>query len=246
MAFSGVSAGGFTASKTANQSSASRTINQNASVGDFLVAIAVVDNNGSTNGDFGAVTSVTDAAGNTYQKAVEFQNAGNATQGGVVVSIWFSNLTFAMTANTTTITWNFSNNTSRDASVVGSIKLLKDTTKNATVVGTATEAIATNPGSLNVTGENIEHFRLRVVGLESATTTALTGTTNWTVLTGAQTSGSSDNSNVGIRMEYRIVTGTNSASDPNNAYNVDMASCYVAWKETTPSTARRLGLLGVG
>lgn len=246
MAFSGVSAAGFTASKTANQSSATRTVNQNIAVGDLLITIAVVDNNSSSNGDEGAVSSVTDAAGNTYTKIGEFCNAGGASQGGVTVSAWYTVCSFAMTANTTNITANFTNNTARDASVWGSLKVLIAAGKTVQVIGTATEAISTNPGSLDLTTENLEHFRMRIVGLESATATALTGTTNWTVLSGSQTSGSSDNTNVGIRMEYHIVTGTTDASDPNNAYNVDMASLYFALKEIDPPSTRKLGLLGVG
>jgi len=106
-------------------------------------------------------------------------------------------------------------------------------TPDATIVIEATNTLANDgadPGSLDATTANIACLRIRGIAGETNDTTALTVTSSWTAFTGNNTAGNPTASNMGVRGEFIISTGTGAASDPTYVA-ADHASVYVAFKE---------------
>jgi len=223
-------------SKTANQASLVGTILNAINIDDVAVLVVAVDNNQTTDGDEGAVTSVTDSSGgNTWTKAAEFCNGQGAAQAGTTCSIWYTKATATVS---TSVTANFSNATSRDASaaICKSFRMAAGST--VSVQGTATLANdAADPGSLNVTTPNAEFLRIRGIAGETSVATFLTPTTNWIDIGGDQSAGGSAATNQAVRGEFIISTGTGDASDPTWTA-VDCASVYVAFKETLAAATK--------
>lgn len=233
MAFGFIGAALTAQSSTANQAS-TLTASFARTAGRLYVIVVAVDNNQTTDGDEGAVTSITHS-GESFTKAAEFTNGQGAAQAGATVSIWY--LVAAANAGNNTGTINFSNSTSRDksASTVG--EFTRDTTQTIAVEATNTLANdGADPGSLNATTANIECLRVRGIAAETNSITALTPTTNWTAWDGNQTGGGGSAANMAVRAEHRISTGTGDASDPT-LFAADCASVYVAFKEVIEDNA---------
>lgn len=232
MAFTALGANsGSINSKTANQSSAA--ISRNLTLGNLFVYIIAVDNNQTTDGDEGAVTSITDTSGNTWLKAAEFTNGQGSAQAGATCSIWYSVIT---SGGATTITANFSNSASRDASACCIYDFSFD--PGSTIAVEATNTLANDgadPDSLNAVTANIACLRVRGIAAETNSTTALTTTPGWTSFDNNQTSGGGSAANIAVRGEFIISTGTGAASDPSYAA-ADCASVYVAFKEVSSFT----------
>lgn len=218
--------------KTANQASTTATYLSAFSSGTFVWVAIAVDNAGTVSGDEGAFTSVSDNAGNTFSKAREDSLTQGAAQAGAVCSVWYATLTNAVTTSTV-LTVNFSNNTSRDASVIIGAGHSIGAGNQVSVEATGVTQNTGDPTSLDVTSTNAEHLRIRCIASETNSTTALTATTNFTAINGNQTTGGGAASNMAARAEYRVFTGTNSASDPTFVA-ADSSSVYVVFLEFTP------------
>jgi hypothetical protein len=234
MAFASVRSEGTRNDITANQAS---TLTQplTGSVGEFFVLIVAVDNNQTTDGDEGAVTSVTQTA-NTWTKAAEFCNGQGGAQAGATCSVWYMQCTTAFSSENATI--NFSNSASRDKSA-NTVWIFSVGAGNSVAVE-ATNTLANDgadPGSLNATTANIECLRIRGIAGETNSTTALTVTSGWTAFSSTQTTGGGSAANMAVRGEWRISTGTGDASDPTFT-SADHASVYVAFKEVATAKAR--------
>jgi choline kinase len=223
------------ASTTANQASlALPTVT--AAAGDLVVVFIACDNNQTTDGDEGAVTSVTDTGGNTYIKAREECNGQGGAQAGATVSVWYSVLTVALSSHT--ITANFSNTTSRDATAMGAIKATM--AAGSTVSVAASNSAVTDAGgapSVDAATGNYPHLRVRADGRESNGTSG-TATTNWTRPFSALANTGTSATSMRCVAEYRVVTATGAASAPTSAASADSATVYVAFRENfalTPS-----------
>lgn len=246
MAIASVGTLGASANKTANQASTSHNITSGANAGDAVIAVLASDNNQATDGDENAVSGFSDPFGNYWQKAAEFTNGNGSIQAGCLCSIWFSNLTNSIT-NGSAITAAFNNATSRDASAMSLWSFSKAANSNLAVEGTPGTLAndAADPGSLNVTTANIECLRFRGIAGETSATGAITTTAGWTAITGDQSAGGASDTNIAVRGEFIISTGTGSASDPTLG-PADHASVYVAFKEVLNSIPNALMLMGYG
>lgn len=242
MAFASVGSAGSGSSKTANQSSTALTTSATIEAGNLAVLMIAVDNNASTDGDEGAVSSVTDSAGgNTWSKALEFCFADTASQAGSTCSVWYCVLATQLSSGGT-VTANYTNNTSRDAMGWQIWEFTKGASTTVAVEATNTQASdGTDPASLDAITANIECLRIRAVSVEGASdgqqSNITTNTTSWTNIPRAGTTGGSATSNQTISGEFHISTGTGDASDPT--YQIaggDRASCYVAFKEVAAGT----------
>jgi hypothetical protein len=213
------------------------------------VLIVATQNFQTTDGDEGAVSGVVDSSGDTWTKGGEFTNGQGTAQAGAVCSIWWCKKTNTL-ASGGTITASFTNATSRDESAATAWEFT--CTAGATVTREGSPATLANDaadaGSLDVTTPNAEYLRIRGIASDLNSVTQMTATASWSLfsvqrsanVTGAQS----------VRGEFRIVTGTNAASDPTVA-TADHASVYIALKETAPTglaiCARRYaGYYGVG
>lgn len=243
MAFASIGTLGTGSSGSNNQSSMTLTTVTNAGVpGNLAVWILAMDNNQTTDGDEVAVTGVTDSAGNRWTKALEFTNGQGSAQAGHLCSMWYSVLLNALPIGAT-LTATLSNNTSRDVST-SSAWLFSIATNTVAIEATNTLANdAADPGSLTATTANIECLRIRGIGAETNSATALTNTASWTLFSSTQV-GSPTAAGSAIRGEFIISTTTSAASDPTFV-SADMASIYVAFKESTLSP-KTLSSLGVG
>lgn len=230
--------------KIANHSSVTDAINNTHAVGKLVVVCVAVDNNQTTDGDEGAVSSITDSTGsNTWTKAKEFTNGQGSAQAGTTCSVWYSVLTAQLSAASDTVTVNFTNASDRDASAM--------TGRSFTFTGSSVEIAATNtvaddapadyPSSLDAATVNIECLRIRAWSFEHENATISSLTSGWTGFNGttsASTTSGAAASNQGIGVEFKISTGTGDASDPTqHATGRDSASCYVAFKEVNLTKA---------
>ena len=231
---------GTAQNKTANQASTTLTTTAAAAAGTFAVLIVAVDNNSTTDVNENAVTSVTDSVGNTWQKGAEYTNGQAGAQAGATCSIWFSNISINLPISGV-ITVNFSNNTSRDASALSAACWTKSGVGflrgSAVLAGDAVD-----PAALDYTSPNSAHLRVRGIAQETSATTALTVTASWTAFGGNQTTGGSVATNMGVRGEHRIVTGTSASSNPT-CVAIDHVSVYCAFYEQTSTTfTKNVGL----
>lgn len=228
MAFASVGTLGTVAQTANNQTTIVLTTTAALEAGNLGVIIVAVDNNQTTDGDEGAISSMADSAGNTWNKAIEFCNGQGAAQAGTTVSIWYCVPTITL-ASGGTITGNYTNNASRDESCAtaweftfsGSIAI------EGTPAGLANDGA--DPGSLDVTTSNIACLRIRGAAGEVNNATEWTPTSgSWTVFTGERSANVATAQ--AVRGEWIISTGTGAASDPTWTTG-DMASGYVAFKE---------------
>lgn len=196
--------------------------------GEFGIISYAVDNTNTTDGDFSEITSVTDAASNTWVKAGEFTNGQGAAIAGATVSVWYTKATSTLSAGGN-ITINIG--TARTAKAVTGHVFT--TTGTITNVGSSTVADdATDLSSLSVTPSsgNREHLYIRACASESQGTT-YTQSTNFTAFdhSNSTTSGIAGSAkNMGARGEYRIVTNSSDTTDPTGDSGADHASYMVA------------------
>lgn len=241
-----IGAGG---SKTVDQSSVALTTTADALAGDLVVLVVGVDNNAAGGGDEGAVSSITDSAGgNTWLKLKE-HSPNLSAQAGTVCSVWYSILANTISSGGS-ITANFTNASSRDASAILATKWTPSSGNTFQQEGTnnsSTNSASTTPGSLNFTTSNIECLRIRAWSFEGDTAggewtaTIKSNSLNWQQgSTGAGTTGGTGSTNQRACMEYFWSTGTGDASNPGVGTIIsgsDYASVYVAFKEVASGTS---------
>lgn len=246
MAFAHVGNLGTAFATTANQASLVLTTTATAAAGSVVVVLVAVDNNQTTDGDGTQVASVADSAGNSYARGKEFVNGQGTAQTGAEVAIFWKLLDTQL-ASGGTITATFTTAATADASAM--------TAKNFSVAPGSTVAVegtpgglandAANAGSLDVTTANLSCLRVRAIAAESNSTTALTPTASWAIFAQAVSGAGTSATEMGIRGEWRIFTGTGAASAPTGgAGAVDHASAYVAFREIlTPPVGTRVTVI---
>lgn len=234
MAIASIGTLGTALSTVANQATLVLTTSAAAEAGNFIVLAISVDNMQTTDGDSTAVSGVVDSTGgNVWKRAKGFANGQGTNQTGADISIWYCDV-FVTIPSSGTITATFTNATLADASAMSAWEFSKGAGKFIGVEGTPGGLAndAASAGSLNVTTANISCLRFRAIAAESSSTTALTPTGGWTIITQAVSGAGTSNTEMGVRGEFIISTATGAASAPTGgAGAVDHASAYVAFKE---------------
>lgn len=234
---------GHGGSKTANQ--ASTTVTSDGSgfqLGNIVVLIVAVDNNQTTDGDEGAVSSVTDSVGNTWTKIVEFCNGQGAAQGGATVSVWWTQVTVAGASVVTTV--NFTNAASRDASGIVSRQFTPAAGSTAVVAQTPVQIAVdgADPASMTISSlASQEYLFVQALAGEGPSDDAYTDPTNYTAFTGlaAGTTGGGAASNMHAKGWFRILSGTGDTADATSTTaDRDYAQVYFALKEVLAATLR--------
>lgn len=185
------------------------------------------DNIGTTIGDNSEVTSVTDAAGNTWTKAREYTYSAGAAGDGATVSVWYSKITSTLSSGGA-VTINFSGNTTAKVALLNRFTLSNGGT--VTVVGSSVETQAgADPGSMSVTPSSgsREHLFYRAIALET-TIGAPTNTASYTLLADSASTGGAATSNIYGSGEWRIFTGASDTSDPTYSA-IDNVSVFIAF-----------------
>jgi len=226
--------------KTANQTTLSLTYTAN--INDFVVFGIAIDNNASIDGSDAIISNIYSTDGTKFNSWANYCNSKGEPTDGVTGQLIYG---FAQSSASNTITIELLNSTSRDASAWAGARFTKDPN---TFISGAFSAVANDfvdPSSLSITSPDTETLRVRLVASESSTTNALTTTASFTEIPGTNTSGGTSNSNVGIRMEWIIYTGTNIASNPT-LYSATHVSLYTYFLETTNTFPQYLSAIGVG
>lgn len=245
---------GSVQSKAANQASLVLTTTATAEAGNVVVLAIAVDNNVTGDVeplDTQEVTGVTDSAGNTYTKAKAWVNGQAAAQTGASVSIWFSKLTSQLNSGGT-ITATFDATASRDAAAMLAIEFTIGAGNVVSVEGSATQSDdAVDPSALTISGlTNQEYLWFHALAAEGPNSDTYSFDPDYSLNNGNGTTGGGAQTNMHIRAEYRIFTGTTDTVDmTSNTADRDYAQAYVALKEAgapPPGAHKGLSLLGVG
>lgn len=172
---------GSTQSSTANQSSLALTTSAACESGNVCACVVTVDNNGTTDGDEGAVTSITDSASNTWSEVIEFANGQGTAQTGAVAYLGYTKATTTI-ASSGTITANFSNSTSRDASAMTCWEYSVRSGYTVSSAGTTTLATdGADPGAISLSSlTSTEYLFLHGLAAEGPNTDAYTWDTDYT------------------------------------------------------------------
>lgn len=206
--------------------SVTATAGIDAQAGQLLVAIVASDNEDTTDGQTSLHTALT-IGGHGATKVGEYTNTvGGAANDGATVSIWYLIAPADIAAGASTAQ---TLNTGKDAKAIVVHVFDLGTLYSLTVDGLSTLSNdAADPGSLTATGSlNAIHLWVRGIAAETDSTTSLIPTSGWTALTGTQTSGGAAASNIAVRGEIKVASGTSSgASDPTYAA-ADCASLLI-------------------
>ena len=199
----------------------------------IVIAVLATDNENTADGETSLHTSIT-ISGQGMTKLVEYTNTvGGAANDGATVSIWYLIPTADIVAGETVAA---TLNTDKDAKAITVYVLDLGDGYDVTLDGKATLSNdGADPGSMSVTGGlDTQHLWIRGVAAETANVAVMTPSAGWTSLTGIQTSGGADASNIAVRGEIKRGTGVSSgASDPTYAA-ADCASALVGLALTIP------------
>lgn len=225
------------------------TTTATAEVGNLVLLLIGKDNVSDTDGTTSEITSVSDSASNTWESLGRFNNGQGTTLTGAYVDVYYTIIANQLSSGGTitivkstdrdcaAITWEFTID-ENDVQLGGSVQTLAND--------------GADPGSMTISGlSNIERLYIRATASESENATEFTNTTNYTNIPNqiSSTVGATD-TNIGIRGEFRILTGTGDSSDPT-LFSADHASVYLALEEVAAGgggggTSGNLLLLGVG
>lgn len=236
-----------TATSTSAGATLSLTAAADAEVGNVVLLIIAKDNAASADGNTSEVTGVADDAGNTWAKLREFCNAQGGAAAGATVSIWYSVVVNGITGgdiieatfsgsitSKAMIGWEFTVSASAVITVEGSADLAND---------------AADPGSMAISSlASREYLFVRGIATESNDATLITVTSSYTTFGRTVANTGTSATSMGIRGEFRILTGTGDTSDPT-LFSADHASTYIALKEAVPPAggqANAMMLLGCG
>jgi hypothetical protein len=245
---------GSNQSATDNLASLAITTSAAAEAGNLAVLCVAVDNNGTGDGDEGAVSSITDSNGtNTWTKLVEFANGQGAAVAGAVASLWYSVIAGQINSSGT-ITANFSNSASRDAAALTAWEFSFDPGATVSVEGTpATLANdGADPGAITLSslGAGGHYLWLHCLAGEGPTTDAYTWDSDYTQFSANGTTGTPAAGNMHVRGGWRQFTATSDTVDvTSTTADRDYAQVLGALKLTGPGTGPPTGgllLLGAG
>lgn len=229
MAFASVGTGSTGASGTANQPSLSHVLATNPIAAGNLGLLAVAQWNATTiDGDQGVVSTVTDAAGNTWLKAREYQEGATATQLGAVASMWYTIADNTLsTGQNITITFLAGSSAAFDASCsnvwVFSHDAANSYIRSTPVNSTGTSVLSsTVPGTIDaVASQTGNYLRYRITASQTTSTVSPTNTAGWT---STETHRATAAKALSMRGEWIISTASSSAS----AMTINVATAHAS------------------
>ena len=217
--------------KTAGTSFALTTSAQLAAGQIGIIAVAK-DNTATSDGNTSEVTSITDGSSNSYVLLREFCNAQSGSNAGATISLWRTRARTTL-ASGGTITINLAASKTAKAASIWAFNV--GTNMTLQLIGTGQDLAndGADPGSMTISGlASQEYLFVRAIAGESDNTNDLVGTLLYTTITPNQTSGNPVASNMGVRGEFHVLTGTGDTSDPLwTSFSGDAASVYVALVE---------------
>ncbi len=222
----------FTRATANKESSTSLSVATSDCEGGWLVLFAVAcDNLDGGDGDFGVVSSVTDTAGHTWTKIVEYTNGQGAAGAGVTLSLWY---TIPPKPASFSVTANFRAAVTAKVGATYQLKINRIDPVNIAAIQTRVDD-GVDAGPLTLSGlENDWYYFLRFTALEGVS--GVTPTADWTEALDFSTSGGTSDTNIALHTEVRGLTTTSATSDPTTAA-ADSVSALIAirlsgWKRT--------------
>lgn len=193
-------------------------------VGNVIVCAAAVDNDGDGT-DTNDWTGLSDSAGNTWTTAKENEVDPGAASAGAVVEIGWAKITTQLTAGLT-ISFNLAASKNSKAAVCYEFSA---GVVSSTGTALSEDAIGADAGPLTMDSiPNLEHLFVRAVASETGLTETITPTSGWTGFD-VGTTGSTDNTNMRVYIEFIIATASSKQSDPTfSAPSIDRASALIA------------------
>lgn len=224
---------GSNQSKTANQASLVLTTIAVAEANKFVVVVVAMDNNATAESETTEVASITDSAGgNTWTKAKEYTFSLGATQDGATVSVWYSKLTNQINSGGT-ITANFNNTTTKDATAISAHKFTMETADTVSVDASAVQGTSGEAEAITASGAaNTEHLWVHGTAIEEANSGTYTQDTDYTSIAFNGTTGGAGATNMSVRGGWRIFTGTTDTVDVTTSSR-ESAQVLVAFKESS-------------
>jgi hypothetical protein len=205
-------------------------VGSGASVGELLVFAVAVDNASSVNNaDNGDVTGVADSGGvNIWTKIRERTVGGGAAQAGATMSLWYSDITSALT--TTAVVSATFNSAAASDGTAGIVWRFSKTGNTAVIDSTHVVIATSSNGALDLTAPDApEYLRFRAVAAES-TVTGFTTTSGWTTI---GTTRASATIPMAVFGEFRIVSAATAASNCSISAAADNVSIYALFEEQT-------------
>jgi hypothetical protein len=213
-----------------DQTSLSMTTTGDIEAGHLVVVIIAFDNTVNLDQQTSNVTGIA-SAGQNFTKVIEWNSTDAGTETSAAVGIWYLVATSQINSGSSITASFLGTNTLVDASAMSAWEFTF-TSSGIAVTGTPAflENLAASAGSLDVTTFNVECLRIRAIGSESNSTTALTKTAAFdSVMTQAVSGAGTSSLEIGVRGEFAITTGTGLASAPTSP-TADTASVYVAFR----------------
>jgi hypothetical protein len=205
-------------------------VSQECLAGTVLVLVCASDNLTTSTGVTTDVTSVYDSGGsNTWIKGIEYSRGGTVA-GGATVSIWYSLITTTL-ASSANVSAEWSSAPAARAMTLNKYTIAAGST--ISVEGTPQGATgALDPPSMTISGlTSGEYLFIRGIAGETNDVDQITVTSGYDVFSGSQTSGGGAASNMAVRGEYIIYTGTSQTSNPTWV-SADNADGFFALLET--------------
>ena len=199
--------------------------------GNVGICAVAIDNDGTgTDTDDFAGTN-TDAAGNTWSVIGENEVDPGSANAGAAVELTYTLATNTLAAGAT-IGFQLANSKNSKAAECWEFTVYSGAT--ITVMGTEQkeDAAGADAGALTIGSlSDSEHLWFRGIASETGTTETITETTSWTKAENG-TTGSTDNTNMRVYIEFIIATATTQTSDPAFSGTFDRASSMRALDET--------------
>jgi hypothetical protein len=238
-----------TGTNKATQTTVSATTDIAVGINQVVVVCVASDNEDTADGQTSLHSGVT-IDGNAATKGGEFTNAQGAANAGATASGWYwRNTTGSSIASASTVVATHS--VGKDAKAITALLFDIDSLLTLATDGIQTAADdAADPSSITATGAvNDLHLWVRIIAIESDTAGSITPTAGWTAFQGTGTTGGAETSNISVRGEWKISTGTSSGASNPTVSAKDSASVLIgiALTAVVPgSGTSNLTLLGVG
>jgi hypothetical protein len=226
------SSGNVTANSTIQNLTLTGQAGSGANIGDVLVGFWCAQNASTVSGtDEAKILSVTDSAGNTWNKVREVTAAaaGSAAQGGTVCSLWYASIDRALTTSNV-VTAIFGSSATNDAQCG---RVWRFTRSGTVKVQGSTFLIVTTSlaGTIDLTArDDSELLRFRATAANS-TLSAFTTTAGWASAGIVRASNTTRNL---VYAEFNIVSATTAASAPSITAATTQASIYALFEEHFP------------
>jgi hypothetical protein len=239
-----------TGTNKTTQTTVSATTGLAVAANQVVVVCVASDNEDTADGQTSLHSGVT-IDGNSATKAGEYTNSQGAANAGATTSVWYwRNTTGSSIASASTVVATHS--VGKDAKAITALLFDIDSSLTLATDGIATAADdAADPSSITATGAvNDLHLWVRIIAIESDAAGTITPTAGWTAFQGTGTTGGAEASNMSVRGEWKVSTGTSSGASNPTVSAKDSASVLIGIALTVAAPpsggGSNLLLLGAG